>query len=164
MFIVGCQEFLLMIINKKVGITLLVGLISIIFLINLSNASLSSFTVLEGEEVNQKINLDVNDRVVIEFKIMGTDNNFISFSLFYPNATEINFGEIRELNYDFMCDAKGEYQLNFVNNDMNESKLVTLNLDIEHYILGMPQMLFLVVVIVVIFLAGLAAKVLAGPL
>ena len=153
-----------MIINKKVGIILLGGLLLIIFLINLSNASLSSLTVPAGDEINQKINLDVNDRVVIEFKILGTKNNFVSFSLFYPNATEINFGEIGELNYNFMCDAKGEYQLNFVNNDLNESKLVTLNLDVEHYILGMPQMLFLAVVIVVIFLAGLAARVLSGPM
>ncbi|HSQ90054.1 hypothetical protein [Romboutsia sp.] len=153
-----------MIINKKVGIILLGGLLLIVFLINLSNASLSSLTVPAGDEINQKINLDVNDRVVIEFKILGTKNNFVSFSLFYPNATEINFGEIGELNYNFMCDAKGEYQLNFVNNDMNESKLVTLNLDVEHYILGMPQMLFLAVVIVVIFLAGLAARVLSGPM
>ncbi|MEJ2280680.1 MAG: hypothetical protein P8X97_01980 [Candidatus Bathyarchaeota archaeon] len=153
-----------MMINKKVGIISLCGLLLIIFLINLSNASLSSLTVPAGDEINQKINLDVNDRVVIEFKILGTKNNFVSFSLFYPNATEINFGEIGELNYNFMCDAKGEYQLNFVNNDLNESKLVTLNLDVEHYILGMPQMLFLAVVIVVIFLAGLAARVLSGPM
>ena len=153
-----------MMINKKVGIISLCGLLLIIFLINLSNASLSSLTVPAGDEINQKINLDVNDRVVIEFKILGTKNNFVSFSLFYPNATEINFGEIGELNYNFMCDAKGEYQLNFVNNDLNESKLVTLNLDVEHYILGMPQMLFLAVVIGVIFLAGLAARVLSGPM
>jgi hypothetical protein len=149
---------------KKVGIILLIGLMSIIFLINLSSASLSSLTVPAGEEINQKINLDVNDRVVIEFKILGTENNFISFSLFYPNATEMNFGEVGELNLNFMCDEKGEYGLNFINNDINESKLVTLNLDVEHYIFGMPQMLFLAVVIVLIFLAGLAARVLLGPL
>ena len=63
-----------------------------------------------------------------------------------------------------MCDVKGEYELNFVNNDIKESKLVTLNLDVEHYIFGMPQMLFLAVVIVVIFIAGLAARVLLSPL
>ena len=150
--------------NKKVGIIQLVGLMVIIFLIDLSSASLSSFTIPAGEEINHKINLDINDRVVLEFRIIGTENNFISFSLFYPNATEMNFGEVGKLNHNFMCDAKGEYNLNFVNNDMNESKLVTLNLDVEHYIFGMPQMLFLAVVIVVIFLAGIAAKVLVSPL
>ncbi len=150
--------------NKKVGIIQLIGLMVIIFLIDLSSASLSSFTIPAGEEINHKINLDINDRVVLEFRIIGTENNFISFSLFYPNATEMNFGEVGKLNHNFMCDAKGEYNLNFVNNDMNESKLVTLNLDVEHYIFGMPQMLFLAVVIVVIFLAGIAAKVLVSPL
>ena len=153
-----------MIFNKKVGIILLIGLMSIIFLINLSSASLSSLTVPAGEEINQKINLDVNDRVIIEFKITGTENNLISFSLFYPNATERNFGEVGKLDYNFMCDVKGEYELNFVNNDIKESKLVTLNLGVEHYIFGMPQMLFLAVVIVVIFIAGLAARVLLSPL
>ena len=149
---------------KKIGIIQLIGLMTIIFLIGLSSASLSSLTVPSGEEITQTINLDINDRVVIEFKITGTENNFVSFSLFYPNATEMNFGEVGKLNHNFMCDAKGEYSLRFVNNDINESKLVTLNLDVEHYILGMPQMLFLAVVIVVIFLAGLVARVLSGPI
>lgn len=153
-----------MITNKKVGIIQLVGLMAIIFLIDLSSASLSSLSIPAGEEINQTINLKVNDRVVIEFKVIGTEDNFVSFSLFYPNATEMNFGEVGELDYNFMCDAKGEYRLHFVNNDMNESKLVTLNLDVEHYIYGMPQMLFLTVVIVLIFIAGLAAKVLLGPI
>jgi hypothetical protein len=150
--------------SKKFRIIQLLGLMVIIFLIDLSSASLSSFTVPAGEEINRTINLDINDRVVIEFKIIGTDNNFVSFSILYPNATEMNFGEVSKLNHNFMCDSKGEYQLHFVNNDLNESKLVTLNLDVEHYIFGMPQMLFLAVVIAVIFLAGLSAKVLVGPL
>lgn len=153
-----------MINNKKIGIIQLIGLMAIIFLIGLSSASLSSLTVPAGEEMTQIINLDINDRVVIEFKTTGTENNFVSFSIFYPNATEMNFGKVGELNYNFMCDAKGEYSLHFVNNDINESKLVTLNLNVEHYILGMPQMLFLVVVIVVIFIAGLVARVLSGPI
>ena len=153
-----------MINNKKIGIIQLIGLMAIIFLIGLSSASLSSLTVPAGEEITQTINLDINDRVVIEFKITGTEHSFVSFSILYPNATEMNFGEVGELNHNFMCDAKGEYSLHFVNNDINESKLVTLNLDVEHYILGMPQMLFLAVVIVVIFLAGLVARVLSGPI
>ena len=147
---------------KTVAITLLIGLLSIACLISVVNASTMSITVPAGEEVNRKINLDVDDRVGIQFTVVGTENNFISFFLVCPNATEIEFGEVGVFRYSFMCDAKGEYVMNFVNNEMNESKLVTLNYDIEHYMFGMPQLFFLALVIAVICLALIASTALLG--
>jgi hypothetical protein len=66
-------------------------------------------------------------------------NDFISFSLIYPNATEINFGEIGLFSHTLVSDEKGEYTIYFVNSDNTESKLVTLNYQIEHYLFEMPQ-------------------------
>lgn len=156
------QELLLMPNYKNVVITLLIGLVSIGSLINLSNAATMSITVPAGEEVNQKIELEVDDRVVIQFTVIGTENSFIFFSLICSNATEIKYGEVGVFNYSFMSDAEGEYILNFVNKDTSESKLVTLNYDIEHYMFGMPQLFFLALIIAVICLAMLATYVLMG--
>ena len=147
---------------KKVAITLLIGLILIASLINISNAATMSMTLPAGEEINRKINLAVDDRVIIQFTVIGQKNSLISFSLVCPNATEITFGEVGVFRHSFMSDAKGEYVMRFVNNDTNESKLLTLNYDIEHYMFGMPQLFFLALVITMICLAMLATKVLLG--
>jgi hypothetical protein len=148
---------------KKVAIALLVGLISIVSLVNFSVATTVSMAVPAGEEINQKIDLAVDDRISIQFTVVGTENSFISFLLVYPNATEISFGEIAVLSYSFVCDAEGEYTMYFVNNDMAESKLVTLNYEIEHYMFGMPQLLFIALVIAVICIAMVAVYVLLSP-
>jgi hypothetical protein len=131
-------------------------------LINLSDAATFSMTVPAGEEVNWKIDLEKDDQVTMKFTVVGAKNSLISFSLLYPNATEINFGEVGVFDYSFTCVMKGEYIMNFVNNDMNDNKLVTLNYDVEHYIFGMPQMMFIAVAIAVICLAMLAIYVLLG--
>jgi hypothetical protein len=131
-------------------------------LISLSNAATLSMTVPAGEEVNRKIDLEKDDRIAIKFTAVGAENSLISFSIFYPNATEIRFGEVGVFDYSFTCDIEGEYLMSFVNNDINDNKLVTLNYDVEHYIFGMPQMLFLAIAITTICLAMLAIYVLLG--
>ena len=149
--------------HKNVAIAVLVGLISIASLVGLSDATTMSVTVPPGEEVNRKIDLELDDRVKIQFTVVGTKSNLISFSLVYPNATEISFGKIGVLSHTFVCDDKGEYTMIFVNNDTTDRKLVTLNYEIEHYLFGMPQTLFLVLIIVVLCIAMVAAYVLVSP-
>jgi hypothetical protein len=40
--------------------------------------------------------------------------------------------------------------MRFVNNDLEENKLVTLNYDVEAYMFGLPQTQFLVIAIAVV--------------
>jgi hypothetical protein len=61
-----------------------------------------------------------------------------------------------DFGYSFICDAEGDYTLHFVNSDLTESKLVTLDYEIDHYILGIPQMLFMTIVIAVASIVGVA--------
>ena len=152
-----------MINHKKVAILLFVGLISISSLIILSYAATFTMTIPAGEEADRKIDLEVDDRVIIKFTVIGKENNLISFSLVCPNATEKSFGNTGYLSYSFVCDTKGEYKMNFANNDTIESKLVTLNYEIEHYILGMPQMLFFALVITGVCIVMLTVYVLTSP-
>ena len=129
--------------HKNASIALLIGLIMIASLVDLLGATTVSMSVPHGEEVNQKIDLVVDDRVRIQFAVVGTKNSFISFSFVYLNSTEMNFGEIGVLSHSFVCDSKGEYTMYFVNKDTTDSKLVTLNYEIEHYMFGMPQTLLI---------------------
>jgi hypothetical protein len=131
-------------------------------LMGFGQATTTNFTVKGGEEVTCPINLLVEDRVLIQFKVVGETANTLHFSISFPNATVRDFGESGDFSYSFICDVEGEYGLRFMNNDQTENKLVTLNYEVQHYIFGIPQMLFLTIIIVLACIGGVAAFVLMG--
>jgi len=140
----------------KTCCTCLVILVLIAFLVGIGEAATLSLTVKHSEEVIQPISLVVEDRVLIQVKVIGATSSLIQFSITFPNSTVQNFGEVGTFSTSFVCDLKGEYTLNFTNNDQTENKLVTLNYDIDHYIFGIPQTLFLVLLIGVVSVLGVA--------
>jgi hypothetical protein len=128
-------------------------------LVGLGHATTTQFTVEAGGEVTHPINLIVEDRVLIQFNVIGAiadTSHKLLFSMRFPNGTMKDFGASGGFSYSFVCDAEGEYKLNFTNTDQTESKLVTLNYEVDHYILGMPQMLFMVILIAVVSVVGVA--------
>lgn len=125
-------------------------------LMGLGQAMTTSLTVKGGEEVTYPITLAVEDRVLIQFTAIGEQVSVLQFSIIFPNASEIDFGEVGKASYSFICDAEGEYVLHFVNNDQNIEKSVYLNYEIDHYIFGIPQMLFMVILIAVVSMVGVA--------
>jgi hypothetical protein len=132
------------------------------FLMGLGQATTTNLTVQGGEEVTCPINLVVEDRVLIQFTVVGGPVSTLQFSIIFPNATLRDFGEVGKTSYTFICDVEGEYTLHFINNDQTGSKLVTLNYEVQHYIFGIPQMLFLIIIIVLACIGGVAAFVMLG--
>jgi hypothetical protein len=131
----------------------------VMVLIGFCWATTAQFTVEAGGELSHPINLVAEDRVLMQFKVVGGvvgAANVVGFSMVFPNGTVKDFGESGDFSYSFVSDAEGEYQLNFMNSDEIDAKLVTLNYEIDHYILGMPQMLFMVILIAVVSLVGVA--------
>jgi hypothetical protein len=126
------------------------------FFVGLGDATTASITVKPGEEKLQPVKLMAEDRVLIQFKVIGTVSSLVHFSLTFPNATLKDYGEVSDYSTSFVCDLEGEYVLNFTNKDQTENKLVTLNYEIDHYIFGMPQMLFMVILIAVVSVVGVA--------
>ena len=124
--------------------------------IGLGQAMTTIFTVKRGEEVTHPISLAVEDRVLIQFSAVGSEeaSNTVYFSIAFPNGTVRDFGEIGQTSFSFVCDVEGEYILHFVNNEQTGEKRVTLNYEIDHYIFGIPQMLFMVILIVVACMGG----------
>jgi len=149
--------------RKKFVINFLIGFLLITFFAAPLWATTVSINLPAGEQVDQIIDLKIDDHVRIQFNVLGTDNSYISFSLIYPNSTEINFDDVGLLSYNFISDMKGEYKMSFVNNDLNENKLVTLNYDVEPYMFGMPQTQFLIILIAVICVMMVAVYSLLGP-
>ena len=122
-------------------------------------ATTAQFTVKPGGELSHAVNLVAEDRVLIQFKVLGGvwgAASVVGFSMVFPNGTVKDFGELGDFSHSFVCDAEGEYRLNFTNSDETDGKLVTLDYEIDHYIFGMPQMLFMVILIVVVSIVGVA--------
>ena len=126
--------------------------------VGLGEAATLSITLKHGEEVLQPISLVVEDHVLIQVKVIGTTSgsNLVQLSMTCPNGTVQNFGEVGTFTTGFVCDLEGEYTLNFTNTDQSENRLVTLNYNIDHFIFGIPQTLFLVLVIGVVSVLGVA--------
>ena len=141
---------------RKTCCTTIIILLLIAFFVGIGKAATLSITVKNGEEVIQPIRLKVEDRVFMQVKVIGATSGGVQFSMSCPNGTVQDFGEVVDFTRSFVCDLEGEYALNFSNAYQTENKLVTLNYNIDHYIFGIPQTLFLVLLIGVVSVVGVA--------
>ena len=131
-------------------------------IVQFAEATTMNFTVHSGEDVPKSISLAVEDHVLIRFTVVGPSDSALYFYISYRNGTEKEFGKVGYFHYPFVCDAEGEYVLHFSNIDSTEDKLVTLDYEVQHYIFGIPQMLFLTIIIVLVCVAAVAAFILMG--
>jgi hypothetical protein len=140
---------------KRSLVTVLVALALLSVLTVFCQAVMTSLTVKGGEELNHTLNLVLEDRVSIQYRVVGGNANAMQFSMTFPNGTVKDFGGLSTFSYSFVCDAEGDHILNFVNTDQADV-LLTLEYEVQHYIYGMPQMLFMVILIAVVSVAGVA--------
>ena len=147
--------------EKSVAGLILITALSAIFIPS-AKATAMNLIVQGGEEATRAINLVAEDRVLIRFTVLGQSAYTLRFHMSYPNGTSKEFGEVGDFSYSFVCDAGGEYVLHFSNKDSTEEKRVALDYEVQHYILGIPQMLFLTTIIVLVCVGAVAVFVLMG--
>jgi len=149
---------------KKRLSVFLSALIILPILVHCAEASTMNLTVHGGEDAVKLLSLAIEDRVVIKFTVLGGETgDTLDFYIACPNGTiKVAYNDIGILNYQFVCDREGEYTMHFSNVNSAEDKLVSLDYEVQHYILGMPQMLFLTMVIVLICVAMVAVFILTG--
>jgi len=144
---------------KKEPIRFLFIVIVFAILVQLADATAISFEVQRGEEITRSINLVVEDHVLVKFTVVGT----LDFYITDPNGdVQIEYSRVGTVSYSFVCDEAGEYVLHFSNTDSSEDKHVVLDYEIQHYIFGIPQMLFLTIIIVLVSVAAVATFILMG--
>ena len=146
---------------RRSPVYVLIILALLVVLTGLVQATITTLIVKGGEEVTHPINLSVEDRVLIQYKVVGGTNT-LHFSISFPNATVKDFGELGDFSYSFICDVEGEYVLHFANTDQTEEIRVTLDYQVQHYIFGIPQMLFMAIIVVLACVGGVAAFVSMG--
>jgi len=134
------------------------------FIAQLATATVMSFTVHVHEEVTRILNLAVDDHVSIGLTTVSRENRgILDFWVTFPNGTiKISYGNVGGVRYDFVCEVAGEYTLHFANVGQSEDVLTSLNYDVGHYILGIPQTLFLMITIAVVCVFAIAVFVLTG--
>lgn len=126
-------------------------------------ATTENFTVPPGSEVTRSLSLHKNDRVSIGFSVVGESANGFNFYVTDPHGDIILHHErVGQKSLSFLAEMTGTYVLHFDNSHSSESKMVTLNYDIEHLIMGMPQAMFLVLIIVGVLIAAIATFTLMG--
>ncbi len=132
-------------------------------LANFARATTMTLTVPAGKEKQLPIDLVTEDRISIGFTVVGTTESVLDFHITDPSwDIRVENKGIAFFEHDFVCDEPGEYILHFDNKGSLEDKFVALNYEIQHYISGVPQMLFLTIMIVLICIVALAAFILMG--
>lgn len=147
--------------NKLISFLFIVTLLSI--LVQLAEATTMSFTVQKGEEKTLSLSLQVEDHVSVKFTVVGQTGSILDFCITDPHGNvKVEYSNEGKVDYFFVCDEAGEYLLHFSNNDTSEGKLVTLNYEVQHFIFGIPQMLFLTLIIVLVCMGAVATFILMG--
>jgi hypothetical protein len=129
-----------------------------------ANATTTNLTIHGGEELTYPLSLTVDDHVVIKFTVVGGQTgNTLDFYVKNPNGTvKASFINVGNVNYPFVCGEEGEYVLYFSNVASQEDKLVSFDYEVQHYILGIPQMLFLTMIVVLVCVGMVAVFILMG--
>jgi hypothetical protein len=125
-------------------------------------AAIESINMEPGKEITRTIDLATGDRTSIMVKVTGPDPSTIHFYVVLPNGTTDDRGDLSHCELSFSTDVKGECQLHFDNVNSSNAQLVTLNYEVEHFIFGIPQMMFLLIAITVLLLFVAAGYVAMG--
>jgi hypothetical protein len=130
--------------------------------VGIVHATTESFNVEAGKEFVCKINVASNDRVQLTFDTTGLASVHLFFSIVYPNSTIISLGEVGQYSTSFRSDVDGICELHFDNTNSSEPTFVALNYNVEHNILGMPEMIFILVAIAVLLMVIVTGYIIMG--
>jgi len=117
------------------------------------HANAGSFNLAPENQTVCNIAASSGDRVQLTFTAVGDDSNSLLFWIAFPNATVTKPGNVDQYSASFRSNVGGTYELYFNNTSSTETILVTLNYEVDHYILGIPEMIFALAAIAVLLMA-----------
>jgi hypothetical protein len=148
---------------KRCAICALLFAALIVLFTVLVGATAMSFKVRAGEVQTRTVDLAVEDRVTIKFTVTEQTAGGLDSHIADPHGNTVkSFGSSGNVNYQFVCSEEGNYTMYFSNTSPTEDKMVTLDYEVQHYIFGIPQMLFMTLIIVGICMAAVTVFVLMG--
>ena len=128
-----------------------------ISVIGIVHANAGSFNLAPGNQTVCQIAVSSGDRVQVTFTAVGDDSNSLLFWIVFPNSTVTNLGNVDQYSASFRSNVGGTCELYFNNTSSSETIFVALNYEVDHYIFGIPEMIFVLVVIAVLLMAFVSA-------
>ncbi len=120
-----------------------------------------NFALSAGESLTREVSLNVDDRVSGRVAIVGGP---INFSISGSNDEIITSGTVSNpLDFQFVAENKGTYRFHFENLFAENSKSVTINYNVQHYIFGFPQEFVILFAIVGFALVGIVVFIAMSP-
>jgi hypothetical protein len=120
--------------------------------IGIVHAATEGFNVAAGQDYVCPINVSSGDKAQLSFFTTGQASSDMCFSLVLPNSTVINVGDVGQYSTSFTSNAGGTCELHFDNSNSSTPVFVALNSEVDHYILGIPEMTFVLAAIVVLIM------------
>jgi len=148
--------------TKKWASYLLLAATIFLLVASAVRATSESFTVPAGQEETAVLNLVSGDHVQVSFTVTG-GTNMLNFYITGPDGNVFqNFGNVGSIDYSFVCQQGGNFTLHFSNAASTQDELVSLDYEVDYYIFGMSQMLFLALVAIGICMVALAVFILTS--
>jgi hypothetical protein len=135
-------------------------------IVGVALATTETLTVPPRDIITRSLNLREEDRVSGSISVIGGSGNDIDFYVVSPDdIVVLRIERLTHKDFSFEAEKGGTYVLHFDNSfSVLVSKQVTLNYSIKHFIMGIPQEQFLLLVVVAIILIAIIVFVASGSL
>jgi hypothetical protein len=143
-------------------VCLLLVFILLVTIADTVQAATESLNVQAGEESVRKIDVSAGDHVRIDLTVLSSSPSSMRFQIVFSDGATEDYGASSSYNVSFVSGVKGVCELHFDNTNSSIAQLVTLNYEIEHYYFGIPEIPFLMLVIVVLLLCIVAGYIIMG--
>lgn len=131
----------------------------VVLMLNIScvNAFSQTFSVDAGQQEVRNVDLKVDDEVFGRISVIGGSSSDIDFYVTEPDGNVIvKHEKVSVKDFSFTVSKEGTHKLFFDNTFSTGAKTISFNYDVRHFIFGIPQEGFLVFVVVIVGVIGLA--------
>ncbi len=149
---------------KHASVALCITFIVCVLSLGLVNASSETFTVNAGESATRIVSLNEGDDVYGRINVVGVDESHINISVSDPDGgIVLSYENVGLVDFQFRAAKTGQYGFEFQNLLAQETKHVTFNYNVQHYIFGFPQEYILLFVVVGLGLVAIVVFVAMSP-
>jgi hypothetical protein len=120
-------------------------------LVGIAVATAETIPVHAGLTVSSNVDLNVDDEVSGRISVVGGESEGINFTVISPSdQVVLPTQKAIVADFKFTASEKGTYRFIFDNSMSSTDKTVSFNYDVKHYWFGMPQEVFLMIIVVLV--------------
>jgi hypothetical protein len=147
--------------SMKGFLAVLCILLAFVLMCGLAIAYSETMELPVGDSVTRTVNLNEGDKVSGRITVIPAS---INFSISDPDDMFIlNYTNVAQKDFQFTASKTGTHTFHFENRFSEETRVLTLNYNVQHYIFGFPQEYVLVFVIVGLVLVAIIVFVAMSP-